>query len=102
MADRSICVPIQKRPVSKQILLMVFNMWLTSVEGINKEFNATANIKNRMKIGNPNLSLFSLKYQAENKTKGTIHQVLPNFKVAATSTALSPISEAAPMTEAVS
>ena len=43
-----------------------------------------------------------LKYQADKSTKGTIHNVLANFSVAATSTASNPTTEAAPTTEAVS
>ena len=77
-------------------------MSLTSCEGINKEFKTTATTKNKMKSGKPKADRFSLKYQAENKTKGTIHKVLHNFKVAATSIAFSPITEAAPTTDAVS
>ena len=93
---------MQKRPVNKQTLLIFFNTRLISSGGFNKEFKATANRKNTIKTGKPSPFLFSLKNQAENKTKGTIHKVLPNFNVAATSTDLSPNTEAAPITEAVS
>jgi len=93
---------MQKRPVNKQTLLIFFSKRLIPSGGLNKEFKVTANRKKIMKIGKPSPVLFSLKYQAENKTKGTIHKVLPSFNVAATSTDLSPNTEAAPITDAVS
>ena len=102
MADWSICDPIQKSPVNKKALLIPFKRLLVSSDGDSKKFKSTAKEKNRINNGNPNLELLFLKYQAENKTKGTIQRVLPSFKVTATSTASSPKIEAEPITDAVS
>ena len=71
-------------------------------EGERKKFSKTAHPKKTTKRGNPELILFSLKYHAEKITRGTIHNVLPSFRVAATSKALSPNIEADPNTDAVS
>jgi len=102
IAGWSIWVPMQNRPVNKQILLISFNNELIGSEGDRIELSVTAKAKKRTKMGTPRVDFFSLKYQAENNTKGTIHKVRPSFKVAATSTAWSPITDAAPITEAVS
>ena len=99
---RSIWEPIQNNPVNIQTLLIFFSKLLISSEGLKKELRKTARMKNIINRGKPKAELFSLKYQAENKISGTIHKVLPNFKVAATSKASSPIIEEAPITEAVS
>ncbi len=73
-----------------------------SSDGSRDVFKATARTKKMMKTGNADPCFSDLKYQADKRTKGTIHNVLANFSVAATSTASNPTTEAAPTTEAVS
>lgn len=98
----SICVPMQNKPAKRNVLLTIFRKTKTSSDGLRAVFKITARTKKTMKIGNADPFFSDLKYQADKSTKGTIHSVLANFSVVATSTASSPNTEAAPITEAVS
>lgn len=98
----SICVPMQNKPVSKKFLFRSFRANNTSSDGSSRVLSPTAKIKNTTNNGKPDPFFSEEKYQAEKITKGTIHNVRANFRVAATSTESNPITDAAPTTDAVS
>ena len=57
---------------------------------------------NNIKYGKFEWPSFLLKYQDEKISNGTIHSVLPSFKIVATSIAGWPNIDAVPITDAVS